>query len=258
MDLDVGKPEIIVNIDRDKARRFGISTMEIASTIRTALFGKEISDFKVGEEEYPIQLRLKDENRYNMASLLDLRISFREEGKLIQIPVSAVADITYSTTYGAVNRKDMNRVITLYSNILEGYNGTQINTRLKHLLKDFDLPEDAFLPLNIGTECVVQGGKTRLKPVLLTAITTILGLLPLATGMNINFNTLLNDFNPQFYFGGDMVAFWGPISWTIIFGLTFSTFLTLVIVPVMYRISIIIQKKLIYLFNPETRKQIPV
>jgi multidrug efflux pump len=70
--------------------------------------------------------------------------------------------------------------------------------------------------------------------VLLTAITTVLGLIPLATGMNINFYTLLSDLDPQIYFGGDNVAFWGPMAWTVIFGLTFATFLTLVVVPVMY------------------------
>jgi len=289
---------------------------------------------------------------------MNQKVSFRDDGKMIQIPISAVADIKYSTTYGAVNRKDMNRVITLYSNVVEGYNATKINNQLKMLLENFDMPEgyqfkftgeqeeqkeamgflgramlialalillilvtqfnslvrpgiimasvifstigvfgglatfrmdfivvmtgigiislagivvnnaivlidyiellkarkrkelgleeDAFLPVAEATQCVVQGGKTRLRPVLLTAITTILGLLPLATGMNINFNTMLSEFNPQLYFGGDMVKFWGPISWTVIFGLTFATFLTLVIVPVMYRISISVQKRIMH------------
>ena len=81
---------------------------------------------------------------------------------------------------------------------------------------------------------IVESGKTRLRPVLLTAITTVLGLIPLAIGMNINFGSLLSSFDPQFYVGGDNAAFWGPMAWTVIFGLTFATFLTLVIVPVMY------------------------
>lgn len=355
IDLDVGKPEIIVHIDREKARQFDLSTAQIASTLRTSLFGKELSDFKVGEEEYPIQLRLQDEYRYNIASLLNQKISSRKNGKLIQIPISAVASISYSTTYGAVKRKNMERVITLYSNVIEGYNATEVNNHIRQVIssypmpegysyeftgeqqeqqesmefliralliavaliliilvtqfnslikpmiiiasvvfstigvfggiatfrmdfvvvmtgigivslagivvnnaivlidyiellkikrkKELGIPEDEFLPLSEATSCVVEGGKTRLRPVLLTAITTILGLLPLALGMNIDFGGLLANFEPNFYFGGDMVIFWGPISWTVIFGLAFATFLTLIIVPVMYRISIILQKK---------------
>jgi multidrug efflux pump subunit AcrB len=84
---------------------------------------------------------------------------------------------------------------------------------------------------------IVESGKTRLRPVLLTAITTVLGLIPLAIGMNINFGTLLSSFDPQFYVGGDNANFWGPMAWTVIFGLTFATFLTLVIVPVMYLLA---------------------
>jgi multidrug efflux pump subunit AcrB len=77
----------------------------------------------------------------------------------------------------------------------------------------------------------------------------VLGLISLAVGLNMNFGTLLKDFNPQLYFGGDNALFWGPMSWTVIFGLTFSTFLTLIIVPVMYRITILIQKRILEIFG---------
>jgi len=83
-------------------------------------------------------------------------------------------------------------------------------------------------------QAIIQAGLTRITPVVLTATATILGLIPLAIGMNINFATLLKDFNPQLHFGGDNVMFFGPLSWTIIFGLSFATFLTLVLIPVMY------------------------
>jgi len=125
------------------------------------------------------------------------------------------------------------------------------------LLKDrkrieMGLEEGAFLPVDVATECVIQGGKTRLRPVLLTAITTVMGLISLAVGLNINFGSMLSKFQPDFYIGGDMVAFWGPISWTVIFGLSFATFLTLILVPVMYRLSVRAQKTVINWTKPKT------
>jgi len=81
---------------------------------------------------------------------------------------------------------------------------------------------------------IVAGGKSRLRPVILTAITTVLGLIPLAVGLNIDFFGLFTDYNPNLYIGGDNVIFWGPLAWTVIFGLIFATFLTLVVVPAMF------------------------
>ena len=358
IDLDVGMPQLIVHIDRDQARRLGISTAQIAMTIRTSLFGKEISEFKVGEDKYPIQLRFNEKHRYDIPSLMNKRITFRSQssGKIIQIPISAVADFTYSTTFGAVKRKDLDRVITVYSNVIEGYNATEINEQLKPILASFPFPEgygyqftgeqeeqqesmeflfnalliamalimlilvsqfnsvikpliimtsvllstigvfggiatfkmdfvvilmgigivslagvvvnnaivlidyinltklrkkkelgmaeDADLSVIDSLECIVMAGKTRLRPVLLTAITTILGLLPMAVGFNIDFEAGLADFKPNIYFGGDMASFWGPFAWTVIFGLSFATFLTLVIVPALYHILYIAKLKL--------------
>jgi len=357
LDVKLGSPELLVHIDRDKARRFGLSTGQIAMTIRTALFGKEISDYKEGEDEYPIQLRLQDKYRYDVPSLMNQKITFRNpgNGRIMQVPISAVATVSYTSTFGAVKRKSMDRVITIYSNVLEGYNATDINNQLKPLMATFELPEAyayeftgeqeeqqesmiflitalmiavslitvilvsqfnsivkpaiimaSVLFSTIGVfgglitfqmdfvvimtgigivslagvvvnnaivlidyidllrkrkraelgmskkdllskqdamECVKQAGKTRLRPVLLTAITTILGLLPMAVGLNINFETMLTEFDPQIFFGGDNMIFWGPLSWTVIFGLSFATFLTLVIVPSMYHFSYLVKLK---------------
>jgi len=328
-------PEIIVNVNREKANREGVATAFIGGELRTAVFGKEVSKFKDNEDEFPIQLRYQFDQRNSVDALLNTKLTFRNEmGQMKSIPLSAVADVQYTNTYGGIKRKNLKRVITLASNVLSGYNATEINEQIKAAVAQYNLPRgievdltgeqeeqaetSAFLGrallislgliflilitqfnsvsktviilseivfsiigvllgfaffqfkisivmVGIGIvglagivvkngilivefadvlreqgysvfDAVVHAGRTRIKPVLLTASATTLGLIPLALGMNINFVTLFTDLDPQFFLGGDSVVFWGPLSWTIIFGLTFATFLTLVVVPAMYLI----------------------
>ena len=365
VDTELEKPELLINIDRDAARRYGISTGQIASTFRTSVFGKEVSKFKVGEDEYPIMLRLNDDTRNSITDLINQRITFRDQsdGQIKQVPISSVADFSYSSTYNSIKRVGAQRVITLSSNVIDGYNANEINAELKEVLGDYVFPEgyvydftgeqqqqaedsaflgSAFLialflifiiivtqfnsmispfiiilsvlfstigvflgyaftgktisviftgvgiislagivvnnaivlidyinlviqrkrkAMGIASmeemstsdvkDCIIEGGATRLRPVILTAITTVLGLIPLAIGFNFNFFTLIQRLDPQVFIGGDNTVMWGPMAWTIIYGIIFATFLTLIVVPVMYWLAFRIKHKFVHWRKPK-------
>ena len=104
-------------------------------------------------------------------------------------------------------------------------------------------------------DSIILAGKARLRPVLLTAITTILGLIPLAIGLNINFFTLFSEFDANVYMGGDNVIFWGPLAWTVIYGLIIATFLTLIIVPILFYFATILKMKIVGLLEQRKAKK---
>ena len=343
-DFEMNSPEIIIDIDRDRAMREGLTTGQIGLEIRTALFGKEVSKFKQDEDEYPITLRYRKVTRDNINSLVNLMITYRDmnSGQLRSIPLSTVARINYSTSYAGIKRLNQKRVITVYSNVISGYSANDIVPKIEKLAAKFNKHEGTSFKLTgekedqnetsaflmkamiialgiiffilitqfgsvsktiiilsevifsiIGVllgvmmfhmdlvimmtglgvvalggivvrngilivefcdvmkkrglktrEAIVMAGKTRITPVVLTAAATMLGLIPLAVGMNINFVTLFTELNPHIYFGGDNVAFWGPLAWTIIFGLSFATFLTLIFVPALYYLDYVIKLKM--------------
>jgi len=350
LDIDRAKPEMPILIDREKARRLNVSTYAIAGAVRTALFGNEVGNYRIegDDDDHEINIRLSDQYRYDPQALLNMRITFRDmlNGQIRQVPISAVATAGRTSTFSAIKRKDLDRVVTISSNVISGYNGNEVVQQIKDQLaggftlgKDYTLkftgeqedqakdqhflsiafliaifmvfliivaqfnsisypfivmstvvfstigvflglvvfrmdfvvlmtmlgiisligvvvnnaivlmdfarllflrsgrvlglPEDRIIPIAESREALVIAGKTRLRPVLLTAITAILGLLPLAVGLNFNFFTLFTELNPHIHMGGDNVIFWGPLSWAVIYGLVFATFLTLIMVPVM-------------------------
>jgi len=341
MDVDLNSPEYTVNIDRDRAMMEGLSTAQIGMEIRTAIFGKEVSKLKEGEDEYKIQLRYADVQRKNIVDVMNMRITFMDMNtmRIKSVPVSAVASLEPTTASGAIARKNVKRTIQLQSNVLDPTMTGKVNEELAIKIADFKtknrIPADvvikqtgqgeqeaetnaflgkafviamgliflilvlqfnsmskpfivlteiffsiigvllgyAFTGMTIATimllvgiiglagivikngillieftdelrgrgvktrEATIQAGKIRIIPVLLTALATMLGLLPLAVGFNINFESFFKTLNPHIFFGGDSVVFWGPLSWTIIFGLIFAFFLTLIMVPSMYLIA---------------------
>jgi len=352
LDVDLTNPEIGITIDRERALLSGISTGQIGMEIRTALFGKEISKLKIGEDEYKIIIRNDATQRKSLSELLNMRITYRDftTGQIRQVPISSVVKVDLNTTYGSIKRKNQKRVITIFSNVLvsQGFTPAAVNVEIKKQIDEFKgKPEDvviaqtgegeqlaetatflqtalftaiglillililqfnsysktiivlseiffsligvllgyaitrstfAVVTTGIGIvglsgivvkngilviefadelrsrgmktrEAVIEAGKTRIVPVLLTALAAILALIPLAIGFNINFVTLFTDLNPHIFFGGDNAVFWKPLSLTIIWGLMFAFFMTLLIVPAMYLIAERLKRPMISFFK---------
>ncbi|WP_276361863.1 efflux RND transporter permease subunit [Daejeonella sp. H1SJ63] len=337
-DFQNDKPEIIFDIDRERANREGISSGQIGMDLRTAIFGKEVSKFRDANEDYEINLRANESQKNNLDALRNMKVTYRDMamgGIIRQVPLSSFASIDYVNTYGGIKRKQEKRIIILSSNVLGEYNPNEVVTNIQNEINQFKAPAGVevkmageqeeqketmvFLgsamlvslgliliilvtqfnsitkPLIILSEilfsiigvllgvtifrmemsivmsgvgivalagivvrngillveftelmveqgmsikdAIIEAGRTRMTPVLLTATATMLGLIPLAVGLNMDFVTLFRDFDANLYFGGDNVAFWGPLSWTMIFGLSFATFLTLILVPCMLLIG---------------------
>lgn len=333
-DLVLGRPEIRLLVDRERLQRAGLSSAQIGGELRTALYGKEVSKFRDKEDEYPIQIRYKEDYQNHPEMLLTHRIVFRDfsDGRLKQYPLSSFASLSYGSGEGIIRRKNLKRTITISSDVLPGYNATEINNQIRRALRALPLPKEvsikiggeqeeqakaaaflqrAFLlavggifliliaqfnslgiPLVILSQvifsligviwgfaltqiefsvvlagvgivallgvvikngillvefieelrhrgyrtrtAIVEGASIRLKPVLLTAASTVLGLIPLAIGFNIDFVSLFETGDPKIFFGGDTAFFWLPLASAIIFGLSFATVITLVVVPVLY------------------------
>lgn len=338
-DLPDSRPEIRVEVDREKAGLYELNTNMIGMTVRQAINGVEASKFRDGKEEYEIVVRLAKEYRDDLSTLSDLTVF--HEG--VQIPLSEVASWEISDGFGGIRHKESERVITVSADVRSGYQSNAVLAEAQQVLATYlnGLPPGynyewtgqqqeqdesfaflgrAFLiavfliafilvsqfnsivkPVIILSSVVmstagvfyglvtfqmafglmaflglislagvvvnnaivlidyvdilrtrdgldlrsalVQAGKVRFRPVILTAITTTLGLVPLAVGFNFDFITLVNNpleffthLGEYIYWGGEQAAWWGPMAIAVIVGLLFSTFLTLILVPVLYSV----------------------
>lgn len=180
-------------------------------------------------------------NSYSMPSVIMITVLLSLIGVLLGLVITRQNFVIMMTMIGVIS---LAGVVVNNAIVLIDYTN-QIRKRKR---EERGLIETEQLPYKDIVDAAIEGGKTRLRPVLLTAITTILGLIPLAVGFNIDFFTLITEFNPNIYIGGDNNIFFAPLSWAIIYGLTFATFLTLVIIPALYlltyRLKLFIYKKL--------------
>ena len=331
--LDDARPELGVRVDREKAALYGLSTRRVGQAIRGAIQGIEAAKYRTGNDEYDIIVRLAEEDRDELSTLAELTVL--SEGD--PIPLLSVASWEVGEGAGSIRRLDMDRAVTVSSEVRAGYNSNAVLGEVQLALAGFaeSLPPgyqirytgeneeqaeaQAFLftaflmalfligfilisqfnslvkPVIILTsvlmstvgvllglmvfrmpfgiimtgvgiislagivvnnaivlidyidilrtrdgvnrrDALVLGGMTRFRPVVLTAVTTALGLVPLAIGLNFDFFGLYGSLSPDLYWGGDQAAWWGPMAIAVIAGIMFATFLTLIVVPVMYQV----------------------
>jgi len=329
-DYDSGRPEIRVTPDLERAARLGLRTFDLANSLRNAIHGAEVGKYRVGEDEYEIMVRLDEPSRSSVEDLESMTLFY--EGN--HIPISAFADVEFTTGLGGIKRIDSRRVVTVSAEVGEGFNGNALLAEVREILSEFELPQGyhmdftgeseeqdetnqflfgrtfpivimlimlvlitqftsltvpfviissvllSFIGVFAGLmihrtpfgiimtgvgvislagvvvnnaivlldyiiklreqgmeklEAIVQAGKVRFRPVILTAVTTVLGLIPLTTGFSVNFGALFTgDLDHAIRIGGESSQWWGPMGLAVIWGLTVATFLTLVVVPVMY------------------------
>jgi multidrug efflux pump subunit AcrB len=326
-DYNVGRPEIEVVVNRERAGMFWTSTGQAAGTVRAAISGIEASKYRIGEDEYKIRVRLQENQRTSLEDLQNVRINFmNRRGQQLSIPLSSVADVRRTVGVSDIRRKDQKRVITV-SGEVEGRVQSAVLNEVKARLSGLELPphygikftgseeqqnessdflQRAFLitlmlvflimvmefnstkipfvimlsvllsligvmfglivtrtPFSIMMtgvgvvalagivvrngivlldfvkhnraeghmdlqKALLEAGRVRLRPVLLTAAATVLGIMPLATGIDFDWRA------GHLVVGAESASFWRPMGVAIIFGLTISTFLTLVVVPTAY------------------------
>jgi multidrug efflux pump subunit AcrB len=338
-DLPEARPEVRVEVDREKAALYKLSTNAIGMTIRQAINGVEASKFRDGKNEYDIVVRLSDEYRDDLSTLADLTIF--HEGN--QIPLSEVATWSVSDGLGGIRHKESERVITISADVRAAYQANAVLEETKVVLAEYldQMPDEythswtgqqqeqdesfeflgnafliavflisfilvsqfnsiakpiiilssvimsiagvlyglVFFQMAFGLmaflgvislagvvvnnaivlidyvdilrerdgmelrEALIQAGKVRFRPVILTAVTTTLGLVPLAIGFNFDFIVLVSEpleffsnIGSYVYMGGEQAAWWGPMAISVIVGLLFSTALTLILVPVLYSV----------------------
>jgi multidrug efflux pump len=325
------RPELVIEVDRERAALYDLSTAQVGSTVRTAIQGATAAKYREGKDEYDIVVRLAERYRNDVESLRDLTIA--ADGR--QVPLLSVARWQVDEGLGTVRRKDLDRVATISADVRAGEQSNAVLSDVRRVLQPVaealppgyvlrytgqqedqqestDFLMSAFLvallligfilmsqfnsvlkPLIIMTsvlmsivgvllglllfrmpfgiimtgigiislagvvvnnaivlidyidllrqrdglerlEAIVQACRTRFRPVLLTAMTTVLGLVPLAIGFNFDFFGAFRDLQPNVYWGGEQAAWWGPMAIAVIAGLTFATVLTLGMVPVMY------------------------
>ena len=325
-DFEAAKPEIQVNIDRQKAGEMGLDASLIASTIRTAMGGSKESTFRIGKNEYDVTVMMMPDDQKLMEDLRGLEIVTDEA----RIPLSTVAEIVQDSSVGVIKRKARQRTVTVFADFLPEVQGKDLVIKdieqkisalnpppgysvvkgegqavrqksTQFLLQAFIVAlfliflvmvlqfnsvtqpmiilTSVFLSLGgvfwgifltrqvfviimsgIGVislagvvvnnaivlidfinqtkargmaprEAIISASQTRLRPVLLTAITTIIGMLPMAFGVSFDFHTF------TLQVGSESTEWWSPMAWTIIFGLSFATVLTLVVVPCLTLLS---------------------